>query len=512
MPNLKRVLIANRGEIAVRIIRTLRELGIESVAIFSDADRESLHVKLADYSVAIGGTLPADSYLRIDKICDAIKATKSDGVHPGFGFLSESAVFAQAVADAGAEFIGPTPAAMVSMGDKIQARETMKKCGVPVVPGSVHPLKSLAELHGLAKEIGLPVILKATAGGGGRGMRVIRQEAELDDAFAACTREAQAYFGNPAVFCERYVDNPRHIEFQVLFDKHGNGVHLFERDCSIQRRHQKLLEEAPSAFLNAVQRKTMGEIAVRAGKAVGYVGAGTIEFICETPDRFFFMEMNTRIQVEHPVTEAITGIDLIAEMIRVAEGKPLPFKQEDIKLNGWAVETRINAENPLSGFLPQPGLVRKLHFPMGPNVRVDSHLYAGYEIPSAYDSMVAKIITWGPDRASALKRMLRALSELQVDGVPTTARFHEALIKHPLFQKADFTTSFIEKHWAEFMAAMDHQDHSIDAHLLEDSTMVGAILAAIVAESKQTAVTADGNSSGRSAWEQKSRFESVSRS
>lgn len=510
MTEIKRVLIANRGEIAVRILRTLREMNIQSVAVFSDADQDSLHVKLADFAVSIGGVTPAESYLRIDKICAAIKESKADAVHPGFGFLSENAEFAQAVLSMGVEFIGPPPSAMISMGDKIQARETMKKHHIPVVPGSTHPITSSAELHSLAKEIGFPIILKAAAGGGGRGMRVVRQDSELEEAFLACTREAQSYFGNPAVFCERFVDNPRHIEFQVLFDKHGNGVHLFERDCSIQRRHQKLFEEAPSAYLNETQRARMGEIAVRAGSAVGYVGAGTIEFICESPDHFFFMEMNTRIQVEHPVTEMITGVDLIAEMVRVAQGRPLPFKQADLKINGWAVETRINAEDPVAGFLPQPGLVRKLRFPMGPNVRVDSHLFAGYEIPSAYDSMVAKIITWGPDRASALSRMLRALSELQVDGVPTTARFHEALIRHPLFQKGDFSTAFIERQWSELMAGMEHRDSHPDKGC-DDATTLAAILSAITAEWQTMTAKAPAAEGDRRSWQEKARFESVQR-
>ena len=496
----KRVLVANRGEIALRIIRTLREMGIESVAIYSDTDRSSMHVTMADHAYCIGGNLPSESYLVIEKICEAVRITRADAVHPGFGFLSENPDFAVAIASTGAEFIGPPPSAMVGMGNKITARETMKKHNVPVVPGAVHPLVSLAELKGLAKEIGFPIILKAAAGGGGRGMRVVRKDEDLGDAFEACTREATAYFGNPAVFCERYIDNPRHIEFQVLFDKHGNGVHLHERDCSIQRRHQKLLEEAPSAYLNATQRQRMGEIAVLAGKAVGYVGAGTIEFICDSPDHFYFMEMNTRIQVEHPVTEMITGMDLIKEMVLVAQGHPLPYEQKDVPLRGWAIEVRINAEDPTQGFMPQPGVVKALRMPQGPNVRVESHLYAGYEIPAAYDSMIAKIITWGHDRPEAIARMQRALAELQVEGVPTTAKFHEALLRHPLFVKADIHTQMIERNWDEFAALMQETDDPA----MHFAALLAAVLSeAAIGKAPQTAAE------DRKTWQEKSRLESA---
>jgi acetyl-CoA carboxylase biotin carboxylase subunit len=442
----KRVLVANRGEIAVRIIRTLRELGIESVAVYSDADQDSLHRTLADFAVRLPGNTSAETYLRIDLLADAVKRSGADAVHPGYGFVSENPAFARTVAAAGATFIGPPPKAMELMGNKVTARELMKKHGVPVVPGAAAPLKDLKELQTLAKDVGYPMILKAANGGGGRGMRVVRKDSELAEAFAACQREAKAYFGDEEVFAERYIEEPRHIEFQVLFDTHGSGIHLGERDCSIQRRHQKLLEEAPSPFLDEKQRQKIGDAAVAAAKAAGYVGAGTIEFICESPDKAYFMEMNTRIQVEHPVTEMITGFDLIGWQIRVAQGEKLPVAQKDVRLNGWAIEARINAEDPARGFAPEPGRVGRLHLPAGPFVRVDTHLYPGYQIPAFYDSMVAKVIVWGETRAVAIARLKRALSELRIEGVPTTASFHEALCDHPDFLRGQFTTRFLDTH------------------------------------------------------------------
>lgn len=477
--DFKRVLIANRGEIALRIIRTLRDLGLESVAVYSDADEQSRHRFEADFAVHLPGTASVDTYLKIPVLVQAIKTSGADAVHPGYGFLSENGAFADAVVAAGAVFIGPSSHAMDVMGNKIHARTLMMEHGVPVVPGSKEPIKDAADLLRLAHEIGYPLILKAANGGGGRGMRVVRQDAELAESFAACTREAVAYFGSADVFCERYVETPRHIEFQVLFDSHGNGVHLFERDCSVQRRHQKLFEEAPSPYLSDAQRQRIGAAAVAAAKASGYCGAGTIEFICESPDKAYFMEMNTRIQVEHPVTEMITGIDLIAAQIHVARGKPLPFKQEDIVLRGWSCEARINAEDPARDFAPGPGLVSHVTLPQGPFVRVDTHLYAGYTIPSAYDSMVAKVITWGRDRDEACRRMRRALQELRLDGVPTTARFHEALLAHPAFQRGDFSTRFIEQNAAYFQEALagsaGHPDDEAVAALLAATVKAAAL-------------------------------------
>lgn len=474
MKRFRRVLIANRGEIAVRIIRSLRELGIESVAVYSDADSASLHRRLADFAIRLPGTASADTYLKIPLLIDAIQRSGADAVHPGYGFLSENSAFAEAVTQAGAVFIGPSAAAMDAMGNKVHAKALMREHGVPTVPGSPGALRSAEELKEVASTIGLPLILKAANGGGGRGMRIVRDTSGLAEAFQACQREAISYFGSDEVFCERYIDNPRHIEFQVLFDSYGNGVHLFERDCSVQRRHQKLVEEAPSSFLNDEQRQRIGNAAVQAARAAGYVGAGTIEFICESPERAYFMEMNTRIQVEHPVTEMITGQDLIALQIRIAMGEALPFQQKDLHINGWAIETRINAEEAAKGFAPAPGLVRRVHLPQGPFVRVDSMLYDGYRIPDCYDSMIAKVITWGRDRAEALRRQQRALMELVVEGVPTTARFHEALMRHPDFIAGNITTRFIEENqaWLEQELA-----RVSDADALHDAAVLAAILA-----------------------------------
>lgn len=469
----KKVLIANRGEIALRIIRTVRELGLESVAVYSDADQDSAHRFHADYAVRLPGRASAETYLNIPALIQAVIRSGADAVHPGYGFLSENADFAQAVIDSGAVFIGPPPAATAIMGNKIHARNLMQAHGVPVVPGAKEPLKDHEALKVLAHQIGFPLILKAAGGGGGRGMRVVRGDEELEEAFNACTREAISYFGSSDVFAERYIERPRHIEFQVLFDAHGHGVYLFERDCTIQRRHQKLFEEAPSSYLSDAQRRLVGEKAVAAANAAGYVGAGTIEFICESPDHVYFMEMNTRIQVEHPVTEMITGLDLIAQQILIAQGQPLEFSQGDLTFSGWAMEARINAEDPSRDFAPTPGLVKRLTLPGGPFVRVDTHLYPGYRIPDTYDSMVAKVIVWGKTRAEAARRLARALADLRIEGVPTTARFHEALLRHPAFQKGEYTTRFIEEQADYWRTALLH--HKVD----EEGTLalVSAVLA-----------------------------------
>ena len=461
----KRILIANRGEIAVRVIRALREMEIESVAIYSDADKESMHVKMADYAINLPGTASSDTYLNVPLLIQAIKDSGADGVHPGYGFLSENADFVEQIeAIDGVRFIGPSSKAMRILGDKIAARELMIKSEVPVVPGVEHALSSADELKEVAHKIGYPLILKAAAGGGGRGMRIVREDSELKDAFENCSREAVSYFGNSDVFCEKYIEHPRHIEFQTMFDGHGNGIHLFERDCSIQRRHQKLFEEAPSVYLSEEQRQKMGDVAVKAGIAAGYSGAATVEFICDGPDNVYFMEMNTRIQVEHPVTEMITGVDLIKLMIEVSSGKELGLKQEDVKLHGYALEARINAEDPAQGFLPAPGVVKNVHFPAGPFVRVDTHLYQGYEIPSSYDSMVAKLIVWGENRNEALDRMRRALNDMEIDGVPTTAKFHEALCQHEDFVAGKFTTRFLEETEEYFASAYGSHKTKLSEH------------------------------------------------
>lgn len=442
---LQKVLIANRGEIALRIIRACRELGIRTVAVYSQADAESMHVKMADEAYCIGPPVGERSYLHIPAIISTAVVTGADAIHPGYGFLSENANFAEICNDHRIKFIGPTPAAIRSMGDKASAKETMRRIGVPVVPGSLGLITNEAEAHALANEIGYPVIVKATAGGGGRGMRVAQDSVQLGRAIAAARSEAAAAFGEGGVYLEKYLKPIRHVEIQILADAHGNVVHLGERDCSIQRRHQKLIEEAPSPALNPELRAKMGAAAVLAARDIGYEGAGTIEFIL-AGDQFYFMEMNTRIQVEHPVTEMVIGIDLIKEQVKIASGMKLPFKQEDIILRGHAIECRINAEDPDRNFLPSAGRVDAYNAPGGPWVRVDSHVYAGYNIPPFYDSLVSKLIVWGQDRNEAIQRMHRALDEYAITGIKTTIPFHQKVLANPHFLSGDVSTDFIEKH------------------------------------------------------------------
>jgi len=440
-----KVLIANRGEIAVRIIRACRELGIYSVAVYSEADRDSLHVKLADEAYCVGPTAARDSYLNFANIISTAKLTEADAIHPGYGFLAENADFAEVCQSFQIEFIGPSSEAIQKMGDKSIAKETMKKADVPVVPGSDGLIEEVADALKLAKQIGYPVIIKATAGGGGKGMRVAYSNEELKKAFNMARLEAEKAFGNSGVYIEKYLEEPRHIEIQVLADRHGNVVHLGERDCSVQRRHQKLLEEAPSPALSQELREKMGEAAVKAAKAVNYHGVGTVEFLLEK-DSFYFMEMNTRIQVEHPVTEQVTGVDLIKEQIKAAAGEILTFKQEDITINGWAIECRINAENPAKNFLPSPGKIEFYLAPGGYGVRVDSAAYPGYVISPFYDSMIAKLIVWGKTREEAITRMQRALDEFAIEGISTTIPFHLKLLDNELFKKGEFDTKFLEKY------------------------------------------------------------------
>ncbi len=453
--NFDTVLIANRGEIALRIMRTLREMGLKSVAVYSDADCHSRHRKYADRAVRLPGNTSVETYLNIPAIIEAMKVSGATAVHPGYGFLSENAAFADAVQAAGFVFIGPSPEAMRLLGDKVQAKKLMIANKIPVTPGSEGALTSLQDLENLVAKMGYPLILKAAAGGGGRGMRVVRAAGDLKEAFTLCQREALEYFGNREIFAERYIENPRHIEVQILCDSHGNGFHLNERDCSVQRRHQKLVEEAPSAFLNPETRSKLGAIAVKAAQASGYEGVGTVEFICEDLERIYFMEVNTRIQVEHTVSEEITRLDLVAQQIKVARGERLSLQQASLAPHGWSIECRINAENPMAGFSPTPGRISKLSLPTGLNVRVDTHIYEGYEIPSYYDSMIAKLIVWGEDRNQAIERMKRALAEFQIEGVQTTVRFHEAVLGHPEFVSGHFNTGFIEKNWQELEADME---------------------------------------------------------
>lgn len=449
----KKILIANRGEIAVRIIRTCREMGIETVAVFSTADRDALHVKLADEAYCIGPTASKDSYLNFTNLMSVATLTGCDAVHPGYGFLAENADFAELCQACNITFIGPDPQAIQKMGEKAVARETMKEAGVPTVPGTEGIIEDVDEAVNIARDIGFPVIVKATAGGGGKGMRVAHNEDELRKAIRQARTEAETAFGNPGVYLEKFLENPRHIEIQIMADKHGNAIHLGERDCSIQRRHQKLVEEAPSPVIDSELREEMGKAAVAAAKAVNYHGAGTVEFLYED-GKFYFMEMNTRIQVEHPVTEMVTGIDLIKEQIRVAAGEPLSVRQEDVILNGWAMECRINAENPAKKFMPSPGKIDLYLPPGGFGVRVDSSAYPGYMITPFYDSMIAKLIVWGKDRTEAIERMRRALGEFVIEGIDTTIPFHLKLMEHPSFIEGQFDTKFLEKHPIE----LDDQD------------------------------------------------------
>lgn len=442
---IKKVLIANRGEIAVRIIRACKELNIETVAVFSEADREALHVQLADEAYCIGPTASKDSYLNFTNIVSVARLTGADAIHPGYGFLAENASFAELCRECNIVFIGPSPEAITQMGTKDVARDTMEKAGVPIVPGSDGIIKDIEEGLKIAEQIGYPVIIKATAGGGGKGIRVARNAAELEKGINMTQQEAATAFGNPGVYLEKFIEDFRHVEIQVMADSHGNVIHLGERDCTIQRRMQKLLEETPSPALDEETRAKMGEAAVKAAKAVDYTGAGTVEFIYDVhASTFYFMEMNTRIQVEHPVTEMVTGVDLIKEQLLVASGKSLSLKQEEVTFNGWAIECRINAENPEKNFMPSAGRVEGYLPPGGFGVRVDSAVYPGYLIPPFYDSMVAKLIVHGNTREEAVARMKRALSEFVVQGVHTTIPFHQKLLEHDVFISGDFNTKFLE--------------------------------------------------------------------
>ncbi|MEA3489305.1 MAG: acetyl-CoA carboxylase biotin carboxylase subunit [Candidatus Omnitrophota bacterium] len=439
-----RILIANRGEIALRIIRACKELGIKTVAVYSEVDANSLHVKLADEAVCIGKAMPADSYLNIPSIISAAEITDVEAIHPGYGFLAEDAHFAEICESCQIKFIGPSPENMRLMGDKMAAKETMKKAGIPVIPGSEGVVETKEEALKEAKRIGYPVIIKASAGGGGKGMRVCHNDVRLISAFLTARSEAEASFGSSDVYMEKYIDEPRHIEFQILADEKGNVIHLGERDCTIQRRHQKLIEEAPSVCLDEKMRKKMGEAAVKGAKSVDYKGAGTIEFLVEG-DVFYFMEMNTRIQVEHPVTEMVTGIDLIKEQIKAAAGHAFALRQEDVRIKGCSMECRINAEDPEHDFRPSPGKIMELNLPGGPGIRVDTNVYAGYEISPFYDSMIAKLIAYGKDREETIKIMRRALDEFWVRPIMTTVDFHKKVLVDSDFRKGNVSTHFIEK-------------------------------------------------------------------
>jgi acetyl-CoA carboxylase biotin carboxylase subunit len=440
-----KLLIANRGEIALRILRTCREMGIATVAVHSTVDRNALHVQLADEAVCVGEAPSSRSYLNIPNILAAATSRGADAIHPGYGFLAENANFAEICQAHSITFVGPSPESIRAMGDKSTAKHTMQRVGVPTIPGSEGLLDSPEAAAQLAETMGFPVMIKATAGGGGRGMRLVTTPDQLESLFRAAQGEAEAAFGNPGLYMEKFIDRPRHVEVQILADRHGNVVHLGERDCSVQRRHQKLLEEAPSPGLSADLRQRMGDAAVAAARSIGYEGAGTVEFLLDRSGNFYFMEMNTRIQVEHPVTEMVTGIDLIAEQLRIAGGEPISMRQEEIHIYGHAIECRINAEDPSHNFRPTPGRITGWLPPGGPGVRVDSHVYTGYEISPFYDSLIGKLIVWGIDRDAALRRLRRALSECAITGIPTTIDFHLALLDRPEFQRGEIHTKFVEQ-------------------------------------------------------------------
>lgn len=442
---IKKVLIANRGEIAVRIIRACREMGIETVAVYSEADKEALHTQLADEAVCIGPAPSSESYLSMDRIISATIITGADAIHPGFGFLSENSKFAELCEQCNITFIGPDSKVIAKLGNKQEARNTMTAAGVPVIPGSTEPIYDARTGAEIADKVGYPVIVKAALGGGGKGMRVAETPEEFEQAFQTAQKETQMAFADNTMYIEHFVQRPRHIEFQILADSQGHVIHLGERDCSIQRNHQKMIEESPSVALDDELRQRMGEAAVRAAKASGYVNAGTIEFLLEKSGNFYFMEMNTRIQVEHPVTEWVTGIDLIKEQIRIASGKPLSYTQEEIQLSGHAIECRINAENPEKGFRPSPGTITDMYLPGGKGIRIDSAIYSGYTIPPYYDSMVAKLIVWAKNRKEAIRKMQSALGEVIIEGIDTNVDYQYEILNHPDYQAGNIDIEFIEK-------------------------------------------------------------------
>ena len=447
MAKITKILVANRGEIALRIMRSAREMGISTVAVYSEADRQSLHVRYANEAVFIGPPPSSESYLRMEKIIAAAKATGANAIHPGYGFLSENEDFAKAVEDAGLIFIGPSAKAIELMGSKLAAKDAVSKFNVPLVPGTKDPITSIDEAKKIAKTIGYPVLIKESAGGGGKGMRIVHDDASFQEQMERAVSEATSAFGDGSVFIEKYVSKPRHIEFQIFGDQHGNVIHFFERECSIQRRHQKVVEEAPSSVLTPEKRRAMGEAAINVAKACGYYGAGTVEFILDDKLNFYFLEMNTRLQVEHPVTEQITGVDLVKLQIRIAEGEKLPFKQEDLKINGHAIEIRVYAEDPANNFLPDIGTLKTYRRPQGNGIRVDDGFEQGMDIPFYYDPMIAKMITYAETRDAAIAKMIRAIDEYEITGLETTLGFCKFVMKHEAFTSGNFDTGFVEKYF-----------------------------------------------------------------
>jgi acetyl-CoA carboxylase, biotin carboxylase subunit len=492
MPKINKILVANRGEIALRIMRSAREMGIATVAVYSEADRRALHVRYADEAVCIGPPPSSESYLRIDRILDAAKQTKSDAIHPGYGFLSENEDFASAVADAGLIFIGPSAKAIELMGSKLAAKAAVAKFNVPLVPGTAEPISDVSKAKKIASEIGYPVLIKASAGGGGKGMRVVEDEKSFEEQMERAISEATSAFGDGSVFIEKYVTSPRHIEFQIFGDRHGNVVHLFERECSIQRRHQKVVEEAPSAVLTPDKRKLMGEAAINVARACGYYGAGTVEFILDEKLNFYFLEMNTRLQVEHPVTEAITGLDLVKLQVRVAEGEKLPFRQEDLKMNGHAIEVRVYAEDPANNFLPDIGTLKTYKRPQGHGIRVDDGFEQGMEIPFYYDPMIAKLICHADSREAAIEKMIRAIHEYEITGLETTLGFCRFVMQHEAFRSGHFDTRFVENFFRPGLLKDPETQHE---------TLIAAALASVLQEEKKTGVHAsDEDGSTVSLW------------
>ncbi len=498
----KKVLIANRGEIAVRILRACREVGLETVAVFSEADRQALHVRLADEAYLLGPAPSRESYLRMDKILEIARKSGADAIHPGYGFLAEREKFAEACLQNGLTFIGPKPSSIAAMGDKMTARETVRKAGVPVVPGT-EDVGNLSdpELLAIAPKIGFPLLIKATAGGGGKGMREVRSLDEMPELLKSARREAESAFGDANVYLEKLVTDAHHIEIQILADEHGNVIHLGERDCSIQRRHQKLVEEAPSPIMDEELRQKMGAIAVKAAQAVDYVNAGTIEFLVDKDRNFYFLEMNTRLQVEHPVTEMTTGVDIVKEQIRIARGRPLQYKQEDIHFNGAAIECRINAEDPYSNFLPSTGRITHSLLPTGPGVRVDTGVYPGFEITPFYDPMISKLIVWGETRAQAILRMRRALEEYRIVGVRTNIPFHQTLMDSPRFMGGQYDTRFVE----ERFALQEGRD--------PETVEIAAVLATLAAhqQTERAAQFVQRNARDTSNWKWVGRWERMHR-
>jgi len=500
----KKVLIANRGEIAVRVIRACREMGISTVAVFSDVDRAALHVTMADEAYHIGPAAARESYLNVPRVLEAARRSGAGAIHPGYGFLSENAQFARACADAGITFIGPPPSAMELMGSKTRARQAMQAAGVPFVPGSAKGL-SLAEAEALAAQIGFPVMIKAAAGGGGKGMRLVRTAAELKPAFETAQSEALRSFNDAEVYLEKYIDNPRHIEIQVLADEHGNAVYMGERECSVQRRHQKVIEEAPSAIVDQEMRQRMGAVAVQAAQSAGYTNAGTVEFLVDAHRNFYFLEMNTRLQVEHPVTELVTGLDLVHLQLRVAAGEPLPFRQEDIRLRGHALECRIYAEDPENNFFPSPGRISQLMRPSGPGIREDSGVYEGWTVPLDYDPMLSKLIAYGADRSAAIARMRRALDEYFIAGIKTNLPLFRRILDHPDFVSARLDTGFLDRMLAEQTQGPGTADG------LEEIAAVGAALFAATATPKSNGQngSAQNKPGTLPAWKRAARTEGL---